>query len=119
MKKKLIEVSNLDSCICQANGRIYVDNSMILTPGAKDELSKRKITIVREAKPEFKSCGAADCPAKLCSTGATEADKGGDADVERLFYGVAAMVKEEYGIDDPQQLKDISCKIVQILKQNI
>jgi hypothetical protein len=119
MKKKLIEVSNLDSCICQANARIYVDNSMILTPGARDELSKRKITIIREAQPEFKSCGAADCPARLCIPGAADTAHSGEADLERLFYGVAAMVKEEYGIDDPQQLKDISCKIVQILKQNI
>jgi hypothetical protein len=119
MKKKLIEVSNLESYICRTNARIYVDATMILTPGAKDELSKRKITIVREPKPAFESCGAADCPAKLCSPGSAVTTLSGDADLERLFYGVAAMVKEEYGIDDPQQLTEISCKIVQTLKQTI
>lgn len=119
MKKKLVEVRNLPSYVCQANARIYVDNSMILTPGARDELSKRKITIVRDAKPEFASCGAVSCPARLCTAGAVCTDDGGTADMERLFYGVAAMVKEEYGIEDLQQLKDISCKIVNTLKQTI
>lgn len=128
MKKKLIEVKNLDAHICQANGRIYVDNTMILTPGARDELSKRKITIERDPKPEFPSCGAPSCPARLCNADlvapASTDDTGvdveiGDAETERLFYGVAAMVKEEYGIDDPRQLKDISCKIVDVLKQTI
>lgn len=116
MKKQLIEVSNLKSYICQANAKIYVDNTMILTPGAKDELNKRKITIIRDAKPET-TCGkSATCPARVCLA---HADDTSIADMERLFYGVAAMVKEEYGIDDPQQLMDISSKIVNTLKQNI
>lgn len=125
MKKQLVEVSNLDSCICNTNAKIYVDNSMILTPGARDELSKRKITIVRDAKPEFASCGDASCHAKLCTPGlaepadTTDASGSEDAELERLFYGVAAMVKEEYGIEDHQQLKDISFKIVEALKKHI
>lgn len=113
MKKKLVEARNVESYICQANAKIYVDNTMILTPGAKDELNKRKITIVRDSKPAS-TCGGADsCLARVCMAGAE------DADMERLFYGVAAMVKEEYGIEDPQQLKDISCQILDTLKQKI
>lgn len=111
MKKTLVEKSNIDSFICQANGTIYVDATMILTPGARDELSKRKIKIVRDGKPASSCGGAKSCPARLCDGGAEESD------FERLFYGVAAMVKQEYGIDDPQQLKDISCQIVQTLKK--
>lgn len=119
MKKKLIEVCNIESFICKTHGRIYVDNSMILTPGARDELNKRKIMIVRDAKPEFNCCGTDSCPARVCTDSQAGTEDCGDADMERLFYGVAAMVKEEYGIEDPQQLKDISCKIVEALKQNI
>lgn len=109
MKKKLVEVRNLESFICQANGAIYIDDTMLLTPGAKDELSKRRIKIVRNAKPSA-SCGADTCPARMCGGVAEESD------YERLLYGVAAMVQKEYGIDDPQQLKDISCQIVKTLK---
>ena len=112
MKKTLVEASNLDSFICQANAKIYVDRNMILTPGAKDELSKRKIAIARDEQPGPTCGGAASCPARLCVTN-TET-----ADMERLFYGVAAMVKEEYGIEDPEQLKTISCQIIKTLKQN-
>lgn len=122
MKKKLVEVSNLDSYICLTKGRIYVDNCMILTPGAKDELNKRKISIIRDSKPDYTSCGADTCPSRVCRTDTTGTRGIADAcdtDMERLFYGVAAMVKEEYGIDDPQQLKDISCQIVDTLKKNI
>lgn len=110
MKKTLIEKKNIDSFICQANGAIYVDATMILTPGARDELSKRKIKIVRDAKPASSCGGAESCPARLCDGG------GEESDFERLFYGVAAMVKQEYGIDDPQKLKEISCQIVRTLK---
>ncbi|WP_136799091.1 hypothetical protein [Desulfosediminicola ganghwensis] len=111
MKKKLVEQSNIESFICQANGAIYVDSTMILTPGAKDELSKRKIRTVRDAKPAACCGGYHACPARLCD-GVAE-----DADFERLFYGVAAMVKEEYGIEDPEKLKEISHQIVQTLKK--
>lgn len=126
MKKKLVEVNTLKSYVCEANSRIYVDKTMILTPGARDELSKRKIEIIRDTVPEFTSCGAASCPARLCvdnvnvldATPDTKSTKSSDdADMERLFYGVAAMVKEEFGIEDHQQLKDISCKIVTALKE--
>lgn len=114
MKKQLVEVSNLDSYICQANTSIYVDNSVILTPGARDELSKRKITIVRDTAPKTTCGGAASCPARVCG-----AENCTDSDTDRLFYGVAAMVKEEYGIEDPQQLQEISCRIVEALKHTI
>lgn len=128
MKKKLVEVSTLKSYICEANSRIYVDTTMILTPGAKDELSKRKIAIIRDTVPEFASCGAASCPARLCADGVEmtndtpdmkSTQSSDDADIERLFFGVAAMVKEEFGIEDHQQLKDISCKIVKALKETL
>lgn len=110
MKKTLIEKGNIESFICQANGAIYVDNTMLLTPGAKDELSKRKIKIVRGAKPTNSCGGAENCPARICGGVAA------DADFERLLLGVAAMVKQEYGIDDPKKLKEISCQIVTTLK---
>ena len=58
MAKKLVGIDNLDAAICQASGKIYVDGSIILTPGAKDELIKRGIPIVYGPKPELLGCMA-------------------------------------------------------------
>lgn len=107
MKKKLIEVGNLDSFICPDSSTIYVDNTMILTPGAKDELSKRKITIARVAdakvavgqQREQVSCDSDEC--------------------ESLVMGIAVMLKEEYGITDIAQLKEMSFQLAEIVKENI
>lgn len=113
MKKQLVEANNLDSYICQACATIYVTKSMILTPGAKDELQKRKICIVYGEAPSEVVCTTVAEP-----TGPT-VTMSDDEDMERLFYGVAAMAKEELGIDDPETLKNISIKIVDTLRKSI
>jgi len=113
MKKQLVVVKNLDSYICQACATIYVTKSMILTPGAKDELNKRNICIVYGEAPSD----------VVCTTVAEPTDPApkmtDEENMERLFYGVAAMAKEELGIDDPETLKNISIKIVDTLRKSI
>jgi len=110
MKKQLVEVNNLDSYICQACATIYVNKSMIMTPGAKDEIKRRNICIVYgDAPAETEYTTTVQNPSES-STPETE-----DADTERLFYGIAAMAKEELGIDDPKTLKDISFQIMDAL----
>ena len=104
MKKTLVEVGNLDQYICQASHKIYVDGStMILTPGAKDALSKKGISIVYGPNPDAATC---------CSGHH-------DADADRLFWGVAAMLKDEYGVTDPAALKTLSAQVVKALKENV
>lgn len=46
MGKVLITADNLDEFLAPDRNEFYVDPTMILTPGAKDELSKRKISLV-------------------------------------------------------------------------
>jgi hypothetical protein len=113
MKKQLVEVNNLDSYICQACSTIYVTKDLILTPGAKDELRRRNICIVYGEAPADIVCTTAPDTAETSTTLTA------DEDMERLFYGVAAMAKEELGIDDPQTLKDISTRIVDTLRKSI
>ncbi|MFT5700846.1 MAG: hypothetical protein ACI8ZB_003731 [Desulforhopalus sp.] len=112
MKKQLVEVKNIDSYICQASATIYVTKCMILTSGAKDELKRRNICIVYGEAPSEEVCSTATEPTEPSKT-MTD-----DHEMERLFYGVAAMAKEELGIDDPQTLKDISIKIVETLRKS-
>ncbi|WP_319776997.1 hypothetical protein [Maridesulfovibrio sp.] len=113
MKKKLIEAGNLDSFICSDSKTLYVDNTMILTPGAKDELCKRKIKIARVedaaavAETGNRGCGNPDCTKEVCDG------------CEDLVMGIAVLLKEEYGITDMAQLKDLSFKVAEVVKGNI
>ncbi|WP_419176655.1 hypothetical protein [Desulfosediminicola sp.] len=113
MKKILIEKGDLESYICQANGTIYVDETMILTPGAKDALSEQKISIVREAGLGGKCDKDAGCPAGGCKA-ETE-----NADIDPMLLGVAAILKNDYGVSDPEQLRETTCRIVETLKKTI
>lgn len=114
MKKKLIEAGNLDSFICPDSDTIYVDKTMILTPGAKDALRKRKIKITRVedaaaavAEAGNGGCGNPDCTKEVCDG------------CEDLVMGIAVVLKEEYGITDLAQLKEMSFKLAEAVKCNI
>ncbi|WP_027723007.1 hypothetical protein [Maridesulfovibrio zosterae] len=118
MKKKLIEVGNLDSFLCPDSCTIYVDNTMILTPGAKDELRKRKISIARVAdaksmKDRMYEQDSSDC--KYTNS----CEKAECDECESLVMGIAVMLKEEYGITDLTQLKEMSFQLAEIVKENI
>ncbi len=127
MKKKLVGVECLNEYICQSSNKLYADGSIILSPGAKDELAKRGVTIVYGPRPDAaQGCPpGCTCPAcmaaQACPHGCTcaECTATMDKDLERLFYAVAAMLKTEYGITDHEQLKKISCQVVKTLKANI
>ncbi len=103
MAKILVQAGNIDEFICRETGKFYLNGSVILTPGARDALCKRKIAVVNGSPP---ACGAGVCGAD-------------DPDFERLFYGVAAMLQSEYGIKDPETLKAISLRAVEIIKDNV
>lgn len=114
MKKKLVEVGNLDPYVCLDSKKFYAEEDMILTPGARDELSKRGISIVCAPKPE-KYEATAYASAAACPTEGSEESAG----LEKLVLAVAVMLKEEYGITDPKELHDLSCRFVNTIKENI
>ncbi len=130
MKKKLIEVCNLDDYICQTTGKIYIDGTLLLTPGAKDELSKKGIGIVYGPKPETEVHASephqedphADAHADEHNThGHGHDDHKGKAveDLEGLLLAVAAMLKNQYGVTDPEELKKLSCQVVKSIHEHI
>ena len=111
MKKTLIQVNNLDDYICKADSRIFVDSAgMILTPGAKDALRKRGIALVYGPCPEAASCTlhAPAATGAACSRSA-----------EKLLFGIATVLKEEYGITDLEQLRRFSLKAVETIQKNL
>ncbi len=118
MKKTLVEVKTLDKYICPHNQAIYLDGSIILTPGARDELNKRGIAIVRGSVTVHDSVtksGAVQCSVdcvceaciELAATGSTE----------KLFYSVAAVLKQDFNVTETKQLQEMSCRIVKAINK--
>lgn len=103
MKKVLVQADNLDEFICREDATLHVDASMILTPGAKDELLKRGVAVVRTS----------------CASPAPHAALSGSENLEGLLLGVAAILRQECGITDPERLKAASLQAVQIIRDNL
>ncbi|MCW7753356.1 hypothetical protein OOT00_05075 [Desulfobotulus sp. H1] len=124
MGKTLVGVKNLETFICQKDAAIYVDGSMILTPGAKDELTKRGMKIVYGPKPVMPSSTESAYPVS-CPPGCTcEACMkalllSGSASLEALVLAVTGVLKNQYGIRDPEQLVSISSQVVATIRENI
>lgn len=121
MAKKRVGVDNLESFICKESGSLHMDGSLILTPGARDELSRRGVAVVYGPRPESGSCApaAGACPPG-CTCAACTAGAGTEASgAERLVLAVAGILKDRYGITDPGQLRTLSCHVVETIRKNI
>jgi hypothetical protein len=114
MKKELIGLDNLEHFLCKTENRIYVDNAaVVLTPGAKDELAKRHVEIVYGPCPFYASCGH---QAPAAGHGAS-ADEG--VSLEALVYGIAASIKQEHGVADPDQLREMTRQVLEKIKGSL
>lgn len=113
MKKTLVCVQNLDEHICQDTHKFYREGK-ILTASAKDELFRRGIEIVSGPAPEphKDACWEGCVCCAEADAGTTELPP----DLERLVLGVAAVLKEKCGIQDPAQLRELSLQAAKIIK---
>lgn len=118
MKKQLVEKNGIEACICKATGKVYADGSFLLTPGARDELSRRGIAIVNGPRPEAAPC-LSGCTCEVCTPQSENGNAGCTADLELLLLGVAALLKTEYGVHDQEMLKAISCQVVKTIRENL
>jgi len=107
MGKRLVEAANLDTAICPATGTVYADGTILLTPGAKDELARRGIPVVYGPGPAASACAPAPC-AECPGQG-----------LEPLLRTVAGILQEHFGITDPEQLKSMSRQVVDVVRNNI
>jgi len=116
MGKKLVGANCVEEYICQASGKLYADGTIILAPGAKDYLRDKGIAIVYGPKPEVvEDAPVAEVPS---ATGAQDAEVA-SADDANLIVKVVLMLKNEFGITDPEQLITLSSKVVTIVKEKI
>lgn len=143
MGKILVTVKNLADHICHADGKLYMDGSLILTAGARDELKTLGITVVYGKRPEPAVCPpGCTCPAcikaaqapepqvpeapvRACPPGCTcpactRAAQTCEATAfETLILAIAGILKSQYGITDPAQLMGISSQVVKTIRENI
>ncbi len=121
MKKELITVDNLDSLVCIQDGKAYIGQGRMLTPGAKDELYHRRLEIVYGDAP-VQSKGAC-CGS--CATGRTfyvgpEASPLGSAgSLESLTAMVAGMLRREYGVTDEKECRKLTLEALKTMKNNV
>ncbi len=113
MKKKLVTVDNLEDYVCRASNQLHADSTIILTAGAKDELRKRGVAIVYGSGSAGSACHSMMNGASFLGL------TGKAANMEELLLGVAAILKKEYGVTDPQELKALSLQAIKTIKDNI
>ena len=113
MGKTLITFENLEQFI--TDKKLVMDSAKILTPGARDELVKRGIQIsyAEAAAPHCQQnhCGHADNHGADCANG--------DGQCEDMLIGVAAIIKQHYGITDPDELRKVTLETVAVIGKSL
>ena len=122
MKKELISKDNLDAFISKDDGKLYLGKGRLLTPGAKDELTRRHVAIVYDEPPS--SSAPAEQDGCRCGCGSATYYVGPEQgmqpkSLEQLARTVAAMLSREYGVTDPEQLKSLTIEALKTIKNNI
>ena len=142
MKKELITVDNVNNYICKQDGKLYVFGNRLLTAGAKDELGRRRVTVVYGPEPVVapaaapaSSCssaagtpcgkshgacrGGCNCGSAITPGIAAGAPLGSYTSVESLALALATMLKEKYGVTDPAELKELTAKALKAIRDNM
>lgn len=89
MGKKLITSKNLDEYISEGQKELIMDGNMIISPGAKDLLDDKKISIIYGKNISNEDIGRKDLV--------------GDR--------IKKILKEEYNIEDSEDMKKLVNKI--------
>ena len=105
MGKTLITIDNLDQFI--HSNKLVMDSAKILPPGARDELCKRGVQISYDEAAAH-HCGHGEC-----------AQHAHDEHCDDLLIGVAAIIKQHYGITDPDELRKVTLETVAVIGKSL
>jgi len=105
MGKTLITLDNIDEFVCC--GKLAMDSTKIITAGARDELTKRGIEVVY-GEAEGQCC----CHEQAHGHNVPQPN-------EDLLVGVAAIIRQHYGITDPEMLKKVTLETVAAIGKDL
>lgn len=97
MAKQLVGRDNVEQYICHEERKLYVDKTMILSPGGKDYLYEQGIAIIYGEKPE---------------TGSKPSQKAECSGKSELNRTVQEILKRDYAITDREQVAAITEKVL-------
>ena len=101
MAKQLVRRDNIEEFISHDENKLYVGQSLILTPGAKDYLHEKNITVVygEAEKPKTTSEATAAAPAASDLPGRIE-----------------QLLQNDFSITDRQLVMDVTRKVMEKLE---
>lgn len=97
MGKTLIGRHNIEQYICKREKKIYLDKTMLLSPGGKDYLHEKGVAIVYGAPP---AAGSQSSP-KTESFGKPD-----------LGDTIQEILKRDYALTDAAQIEAITAKVL-------
>lgn len=103
MAKQLVRRDNVKKFICHDENKLYVGQSLLLTPGAKDYLQENKISIVygEAAKPETPVAEPVSISAAIDLSGRIE-----------------QLLQSDFSITDRQLVTEVTKKVLQKLESS-
>lgn len=105
-RKKLIGSDNIEELI-QGKTTVTLGREILLTPGAKDALRNRGITLRYQERAAEPSCLLKQ------HVGVSEERETQAGERQNITETVVRLLNEEYGISDPEELREISLRVVE------
>jgi ethanolamine utilization cobalamin adenosyltransferase len=102
MAKQLVGRDNVEQFICHEEKKLYVGKTLILTPGAKDYLQEKSISVVYGEAPE----------AAEKSTPKSAVSSAND-----LHSTIQQLLKNDFSITDSALVTEVTGKVMERLEQ--
>jgi len=103
MAKQLVRRDNIEEFISHDENKLYVGQSLILTPGAKDYLREKNITVVygEVKKPETPSAAPTSITTSIDLSGRIE-----------------QLLQSDFSITDRQLISEVTKKVLEKLESS-
>ncbi len=116
MKKILIGSSRVDEFIKGDEKTLYMDSTMLLTPGAKDILRNRGVAIVYGSRPVAEETAPVSCPTEVHGTQEVqetpENPENQEGSMASLVETIVGLLRKDFGVNDPETIREISLKVL-------
>ncbi len=106
MKKKLVSTENITDFLDAGTDVLHVDNSMILTSGAKDYLRDKKVKLVYAAQTA------------TASTPVRNARDSQPEDLKRVVTKIVSILRKDLQVTDAAKIERVTQKVLCGLKRS-